>query len=518
MDREASNVSVGGPGPRKRSQADRRKSTAWDHFHRDTKFFDDLKEFSNDTSAHGVKFIFDSPLRIIKLLFLFISTFMLIYALYTICARVVHFKSMPSGTEYKIILTDEAKRRNHGIKFPTITVCSLNKVKKSFLYNEGYEPIKEYFEIVEKGDSEILADLVQRMNESNSELSQISNLTYESLIENGGPAKDRVLYCKQRAQYCENLPIFINEHGVNEWVSMENSMKGRCWRVNPNGQLRGKMGDYGALKLAFWADVQDYFTQEGENFGFLVSFHDNDTYGSTFMAQYHMSPGLYYKVGLKLDRISWNEQKIESCNASVGRTTYGSYNEGSCVLECKDRSLNDSCGCVNILPPENNGKYRPCTLMEWASCGLSHYEEWYKNFTDTNRENPVCECDTACEEIIYQPDISTSTISQEYADSIEQPVQGVLQYWSNEELNISYSNSEDILSNLMVMEVLFTSMQEVVVKETIVYDWNDLLSDIGGVLGLFLGASTITFIEFIIFFIVSVTKRCCKTSATRWLS
>ena len=33
-------------------------------------------------------------------------------------------------------------------------------------------------------------------------------MTYEELMSNGGPKKDRLLKCTQRGQYCQNLPIF----------------------------------------------------------------------------------------------------------------------------------------------------------------------------------------------------------------------------------------------------------------------------------------------------------------------
>ena len=35
-------------------------------------------------------------------------------------------------------------------------------------------------------------------------------------------------------------------------------MSGNCFRINPKGQLRGKGGDYGKLRLMFFADLNDY--------------------------------------------------------------------------------------------------------------------------------------------------------------------------------------------------------------------------------------------------------------------
>ena len=38
----------------------------------------------------------------------------------------------------------------------------------------------------------------------------------------------------------------------------EASISGNCFRVNPEGRLRGKGGDYGKMRLIFFADLNDY--------------------------------------------------------------------------------------------------------------------------------------------------------------------------------------------------------------------------------------------------------------------
>jgi hypothetical protein len=53
-----------------------------------------------------------------------------------------------------------------------------------------------------------------------------------------------------------------------------------------------------------------------------------------------------------------------------------------------------------------------------------------------------------------------------------------------------------------VIEVLFTSMQVSEIREIVTYTWANFLGDLGGVLGLFLGASLFTVMEFVEFFFV----------------
>jgi len=149
-----------------------------------------------------------------------------------------------------------------------------------------------------------------------------------------------------------------------------------------------------------------------------------------------------------------------------------------------------------------------------VKCGLPQYMEWYGNYTDTDRASKFCTCSTACKETRYEAQISSSSVSPAFARSIFPFVQPVISEpqhgFSNPEFNILYNTTDDILKNVMVLEVLFTSMRTSEIKEIINYDMSNLLGDIGGVLGLFLGASLFTILEFFQFVAFSIAKYCCN--------
>ncbi|XP_063683390.1 acid-sensing ion channel 5-like [Bolinopsis microptera] len=490
----------------------------------------DIREFSADTSAHGIKFIFESPRKLLKVFFLLLWIAFSIYACYIICTKILMFVNKPTGTKFEVVVDDNESEKK-GIKFPTITVCSMNKVRKSYLENEENRLYKDYFNIIDQYNAEQAKELANRLNDPNDEMFAIRNETYESLFQNGGPSPNRLLKCMQKNQHCGQMESFMEKDeygvpidGVAHYVTMPTSSSGKCWRVNPQGTLRGKMGDYGALTLMFWADIQDYSKRSSDSVthGFNVVFHDHETYGSTIFSGFLMSPGTYYKVDLGLRVTLRNKHKAESCNASLVNTTYGVYNEGACLQECKDRTLHERCGCVQVLPPNNEGKYKACSFEKWASCGLSTYLEWYGNYTNTEDkkkggEENECVCDTACEEKNYEASISSATISDNWVDSVHKNVGGFLQGFSQPDYNVTYSTPDDIFKNLMVVEILFTSMQKTQVNEVITYDLGNLFGDVGGVLGLFLGASVFTIIEFILFCVISCAKYCCKATDLGWL-
>ena len=186
-----------------------------------------------------------------------------------------------------------------------------------------------------------------------------------------------------------------------------------------------------------------------------------------------MSPGTYYKADLRLKEEYRQVEKDNSCDNRVN-STYGAYSEGSCIMECKDRALYEACGCVNIRPPINTENYESCTLKQWLTCGQKTYLEWHKNFTNTDKVEPQCSCSKACKEIRYEAQISSSSISPVYAEILNNGIAGQIVAhdgdFSNSKYNIHYNSSQDMLDNLMVLEVLFTSMQRSEVREIIKYD------------------------------------------------
>ena len=60
-----------------------------------------------------------------------------------------------------------------------------------------------------------------------------------------------------------------------------------------------------------------------------------------------------------------------------------------------------------------------------------------------------------------------------------------------------------------MIQIIFGSSHITDVQEDLAYDFDNLLGDIGGVMGLFLGASLFTIMEFITLF-VSLLKRILK--------
>lgn len=483
----------------------------------------EFRDFASDTTAHGVKNIFEGPNKFVKLLFFLSWLAASIYTCYIIISSIITFVGKPVGTKYEVLIDNRGDPdMPQTVKFPTITVCSKNKVKRSFLEKKGNELIKQYWEAMDMYDKKVLEKLKERMENPADEMSKLANITYEDVIREGGPESNRLLLCSQRTMECHMLPEFKN----NPYFVRETTITGNCWRINPDGLIFGKAGDWGVIRLVFWADLKDYALRSADepSYGYLVAFHDSGTFGSTLNSGFVMSPGSSYKVDLSLKEEFREPPPGGRCNESITSTSYGDYNEGACVMECKDRYLHKKCGCVNVKPPLKGSAstevydYRSCTLSEWAYC-RDYYLEWaeqYRNpFPEPSKPKDFCACSTACHEIRYAAQVSSSGISPAYAKVLSESSYVQRTYidkFAVPELDIEYKGADDVRNNVMVLDVQFTSMTTSQVKQIVTYTKNNLLGDIGGVLGLFLGASVFTIIEFFQFLFFAIARRICPSN------
>ncbi|KAL5250195.1 hypothetical protein ACHWQZ_G016054 [Mnemiopsis leidyi] len=442
-----------------------------------TTIYDKWVEWSGDTSMHGVKYIFQGN-KISKTLFLLFMIGFVVKLAWQLSESIESYRSYPTTSKIQIADVEGPP----SVTFPTISVCSHNMVSKSYLdSNPGLEDVWSILDTWSVEET-------KNINFSDPVIARFSNMTYYEVLMNGGPKKSTFLRCEHFIDHCFQHEVF----GEN-YVVMEVTNTGKCFRINPEGKLRGKGGDYGKLTLKFFADLNEYSSsgQKLPQVGYAVQFHDHEQFSSSLPSSFWMSPGLIYKVDLSLLREFRLGPPAGTCNDTVLYNTYGRHEENSCLAQCRDDSLVAKCGCVLVPPPlpQNNPSvnYRSCTLAEWATCGLPTYINWYSNYVDHAREENICHCFPACREVFYKASLSSSILSKFYAKNhVDMLPQG-------------YGTVDDVTDNLVVIDILFTSTQETEITELVSYGWGNFLGDVGGVLGLFLGASAFTLIEFVFF-------------------
>eukprot|EP00116_Pleurobrachia_bachei_P006480 sb/3466742/ len=311
--------------------------------------------------------------------------------------------------------------------------------------------------------------------------------TFEEVIEEGGPQNWTFLQCENFINLCQNI---IPDPEVN-FFKREVSLSGNCFRINPNGILRGKGGDYGKMQLMFFADLNEYsdMTRREPQYGYTVVFHDHESYSSTIPSGFWLSPGSIYKADLSLSQEFREGPPAGTCDPTRVNNTYGRYEENSCIAQCRDDALMKECGCVHVAPPlpgnEPDKNYRGCTLEEWASCGLRAYKNWVVKYSDVNRVSMGCNCPPTCFETEYKAQISSSSLSKYDIDSSIGKISlaitkknQIFRFYAEQKvkrLPPGYNTTQDVMENLLIIDILFTSMQVSEIREIVTYGWANFL-------------------------------------------
>lgn len=307
----------------------------------------DFKEFADGTTAHGVKHIFHPSVhgsfKIVKLIFLIVWLLFIGYSMFVIYNAITNFVGKPTGTKFQVIAKSGAEERPASITFPTVSVCNHNVIGRKYL--ESNEGLEDLWTTIDQWDPEE----TEKLNFTDgSPYAKYKNWTYEKVIREAGPPNWTFIQCEHFINLCEEI---IPQP---DYFTREPSLSGNCFRINPNGKLRGKGGDYGKMQLMFFADLNDYsnLTRREPEYGYTVVFHDHETYSSTIPSGFWMSPGSIYKVDLSLNQEFREAPPAGNCDPARVNNTYGRYEENSCVAQCRDDAMMEECGCVHISPPE----------------------------------------------------------------------------------------------------------------------------------------------------------------------
>lgn len=390
------------------------------------------------------------------------------YTIYNICLSAAKFLDQPVRTKISVLGTNDGPMR-----LPTISICNTNKVNLSYLKSDP---------LLHLTWSEV--NNYAAVDWTNVSLAQYANMTYQGFYQHSPSwAQTKRTCLHANVRYCRDIG-----HPLEDLIGQELSLTGKCFRFNPNGKILTMGGDYGSIYMRLNANVKE--NTERSNDGFIVAIHHHKQYSSTRNTGIHISPGFKYRLGMKTtQRRELPISQGGNCDPGLVENSYGSYDMESCYMECRDKSLNGSCGCVPVQAPLNAkyNNYRACTLREMSECGLNAYYKHIYQESDTSPSKEggdTCHCPPPCNNTIYTLQTTTTALSREYAKMKEQS--------EGERFNFT---AQDILDNFVKLEVFFTDLYEEVIEQIPAYGFWNLLADVGGMLGLFLGASVFTILN-----------------------
>ncbi|XP_072184566.1 acid-sensing ion channel 3 isoform X1 [Excalfactoria chinensis] len=432
-----------------------------------------LRAFASSSSLHGISHIFAYGAALRRALW---GAFFLgaLGLLLMVCAeRVAYFLTYPHVTKL-----DEVAA--HNLTFPAITICNLNefrfsKITRNDMYHVGelLALLNERYEISnpQLAEPAVLAALRDKANFKNFKAKPFSMAEFYN--RTGHDLADMLLQCSFRGAGCSarNFSVIFTRLG-------------KCYTFN-SGQpgtellttLQGGAGN--GLELMLNIQQEEYLPVWGDTdetsyeAGVKVQIHSQQEPPFIDQLGFGVAPGFQTFVSCQQQRLVYLPPPWGDCKATpIESDFFTNYSLTACRLDCETRYLAENCNCRMVHMP---GNANVCTPEQYKECADPALDFLVK------KDSEYCACRTPCDTVRYGKELSMVKI----------PSKASARYLARK-----FNKTEQyIADNVLVLDIFFEALNYEMIEQKKAYEVAGLLGDIGGQMGLFIGASLLTILE-----------------------
>lgn len=498
------------------------------------------KQYCSYSTLHGLRYVGDTGLSIVERIFWIISfTIALTVAIYYICYLYQKWSLSP----IIISLSPDPISLNE-FPFPSVTICNMNKVKKT-----EAKRIERGFDDVDKLIMGDMCDIESNITYDHEQETIDWDRMLRFMINVSQPCTDMLYYCLWHGNQtdCERIfnPTMTDEgiccnfnsvtkkhlfYNAREWPDLNitypsesvdwNAEKGYDasmpadvipWRPYGAGLIYG-------LTLALDVDMDEYYCSSTAGAGFKMLLHNPVETPKIADFSFAITPGEESRVIVR-PRISSANPSIISiplkkrkCFFTKERKLryYRTYTQRNCILECEANFTQQLCDCVQYYMPKSSHtpicgkKDEQCAKQARRAMEIKLYDEDVTNTLNITKI-PSCNCWPGCFEINYRIELSQSKLIPTF-QSDKRYVKGDMNYFTENMAVVhlffvdsqftKYVKNElfgfiEFLCKYLIFRVV--SIIEKKEKET------QFTASTGGLLGLFMGFSFLSFMEILYF-------------------
>ncbi|PIK38023.1 putative amiloride-sensitive sodium channel subunit alpha [Apostichopus japonicus] len=398
----------------KRSSADYSPPSKLKH----TSLVDVLHGFANETTAHGIPRIIDRPKLISKIF----------WSVLVIVAFVVFFwQTYQLAKNYYAFNTKINLINSQSVAFPAVTVCNLNRLKRSKLINSDrwtdvlmYETDYDdtYYDTQSSEHTSPIDKLEPSFNPENGNVtsatsndteentlarnkrpvsdrigrpSQIPTPTRQELTDMGHRAEDLILECKFNNRKCDHT----------DFITTQNQEYGNCFTFN--GDSHGgsfkritKTGSKFGLHMTLYIEHSEYVGALTKDIGVRIMTHPRDIMPNPEDVGLSLSPGFSTNMGIRQVEIKRLPHPHGSCTNGEDKNylmnNRYNYSILSCQKKCFLNKMASDCNCVVNSYDDYKG-IQLCNQTQ-RHCRQRIEKLYYS-------ESLECDCPAPCRETIY---------------------------------------------------------------------------------------------------------------------
>ncbi|XP_020641282.2 acid-sensing ion channel 2 isoform X3 [Pogona vitticeps] len=433
-----------------------------------------LQIFANTSTLHGIRHIFVyGPMTIRRALWALAFIASLGILLVESSERVIYYFSYQHVTK-----VDEVVANN--LVFPAVTICNLNGFRFSRLTTNDLYHAGDLLALLDVNlqilhphlaDPAVLATLREKTNFQHHRAKVFSMSEFLGRV--GHDMKEMLLYCKYRGQECshKNFTTVFTKYG-------------KCYMFNSGEDghpllTTFKGGTGNGLEIMLDIQQDEYLPIWGETdettfeAGVKVQIHSQSEPPFVQELGFGVAPGFQTFVATQEQRLTYLPPPWGECRSSdFGLDFFPIYSITACRIDCETRYVVENCNCKMVHMPGDAPFCTPEQYKECAEPALVVLGE---------KDSGYCVCQTPCNLTRYNKELSMVKI----------PSKTSAKY-----LEKKFNKSEKYISeNILVLDIFFEALNYETIEQKKAYEVAALLGDIGGQMGLFIGASILTILE-----------------------
>ncbi|WAR09305.1 SCNuncharacterized [Mya arenaria] len=474
-----------------------------------------LAELVESSSLHGLPRIVSSRHIAIKILWLLL----LVGA-----AAVLTIQMVGLFREYFSNPTQTSVSMHYAqLAFPALTFCNMNQIR----HNSKWYDYPELYDIYQASWSQ---NIVDNENFTVDDLISwgISEANAHALFTDFHNSRDayeawrsRILFQlrnitkEERQAIGHQADVFIHSTkiagyslGLTEFNLIQSPLYGNCFTLESSSLISRGSGQGHALSIVFNIERYEYFKQSSSAFGVRMVLHEKGTIPLPESEGVTLNTAFETNVGIRLVSIERLGGRYGDCtNGESFVATYNtSYAVPVCYVVCEAEHTANECGCIPLYTPESLPFDRPICDVD----NVSARECLTKVKNGIYDGDLTCDCKTPCKQSVYTMTLSgRSWPHDEYLKTIilkdickrnNSAYDGYYKYGDKfcDKLasgTLTAAELEEIAGNFISINVYFEDLNYEHIFEEALYNPVRFLSDIGGAMGLYTGASLLTYVE-----------------------
>nr|CAL36112.1 hydra Na channel 3 [Hydra vulgaris] len=417
---------------------------------RNKKIKEHISYMIDNSSFHGLSYIFDKRHSIRRTIWFFITIAAFVYAMQKVYESTMNYFSYPFYTARMRMYVNQ-------INFPAVSFCNLNDIRFSVM------------------NGTIVDDAIINNN-------QEANITGEEMRTFIQAArhtlKEMLVDCDFEGKKCsyENFTEFSWMQGESCFTFNSGKPPHTLLKVNGAGINR-------SLKLTINVQHYEYYRDKMDAGIHLILHGQDET--PVKMRGLHLPPGFTSYIQIEKKTIINLEAPYKTKCGSVELKYFDSYSMHTCWLEQLTDHVYKVCKCKDVFMP---GDIPICSFDEAFNCMWPQWETFDKL--------KLYHCPLPCKIDSYAVSLSRALFpTARYASSLANE----LRKHQHVAMNLK-SNTDELAfmrENLLRLVIYYDDLSYELLEQKPNYDTLVWLGDVGGQIGLFIGAGVMSYFEFI---------------------